>query len=191
MKAIVILQVLLLIVSGAISQHTKQGKQKISFSTVNQAGLISGSSGESAIIQTINGIKKDKWSTGIGVGLDYYTERGIPLFLDVRRDLTGKKNTPFIYGDGGAYFQWLNQGQKGQRNIIDNYPGLYYDFGAGWKLSGKNERSFIVSAGYTSKQVREKVMSTRWMPMPVNTPRDPEYYKYNYRRIVIKVGFQL
>jgi hypothetical protein len=191
MKAIVILHGLLLVVSGAICQQTKEGRQKIMFSTVNQAGLISASNGESAIIQTINGIKKDKWSTGIGVGLDYYIERSIPLFLDIRRDLTDTKNTPFIYADGGACFQWLNQGQKRQRNAIDNYPGLYYDLGAGWKLSGKNKRSFIVSAGYTGKQVREKALSTIWMPMPANTPRDKEYYKYNYRRIVIKVGFQL
>ncbi len=191
MKAIGVLPVLLFIVSPLKSQEMKTVAQKIKFSSVNQVGVVSGSSGESWLMQTINGIKKDKWSTGIGVGIDFYVERGIPLFLDIRRDLLNKKNTPFIYADGGTYFQWLNFIQKERRMAIKRYPGLYYDLGGGWKLTGKNNRSFIVSAGYTLKQAKEKSTSNIWMPMPVNTPRDPDFYKYKYQRIVLKLGFQL
>ena len=191
MKAIRVLPVLLFIVSSGRGQEMKTGGRKINFTSINQAGVVSGSSHESWLIQTINGIKKDKWSTGIGVGIDFYVERGVPLFLDIRRDLLNKKNTPFIYADGGTYFQWLNFIQKEQRMAIKRYPGLYYDIGGGWKLSGKNNRSFIVSAGYTFKQTKGKSTPTLWIPMPVTTPREPDYYKYKYQRIVLKLGFQL
>ncbi len=191
MKAIVAMVVLLVIVSPVTSQEMKTAGRKIKFSSVNQAGVLTGSSRESWLIQTINGIKKDRWSTGIGVGIDFYVERGVPLFLDIRRDLLNKKNTPFIYADGGTYFQWLNFIQKERRMAIERYPGIYYDLGAGWKLTGKNNRSFIVSAGYTLKQAKEKSTSNLWMPIPVTTPREREYYKYKYQRIVLKVGFQL
>ncbi|MEJ7676243.1 MAG: hypothetical protein WKF59_26955 [Chitinophagaceae bacterium] len=91
MKAISVLPVLLFIVSSVMGQEMKTVKQKLKFTSVNQVGVVSGSSGESWLIQTINGIKKDKWGTGIGVGVDFYVERGVPLFLDIRRDLLNKK----------------------------------------------------------------------------------------------------
>jgi hypothetical protein len=191
MKLISILAILLLIASSAESQEIKTDRKKITFSSVNQAGVIIGSSRESWLIQTINGIKRDKWSSGIGVGVDFYVERGVPLFLDIRRDLFNKSNTPFIYADGGAYFPWLNFIEKERRMAIKRYPGLYYDIGGGWKLTGKHNRSFIVSAGYTIKQAKEKSTSNLWMPIAVNTPQEPDYYKYKYQRIVLKVGFQL
>ncbi len=191
MKSISILAVLLFLVSSGKSQKIGTAGKKIKFSSVNQVGVITGSSRESWLIQTINGIKRDKWSSGIGVGVDFYVERGVPLFLDIRRDFLNKSNTPFIYADGGTYFQWLNFVEKERRMAIKRYPGLYYDIGGGWKLTGKHNRSFIVSVGYTIKQAKEKSTTNLWMPITVNTPQEPDYYKFKYQRIVLKVGFQL
>ena len=190
MKIATLLAALLLILSSVHSQE-KKAVNKIKYSSINQLGLLAGANKESFLVQTINGVRKDKWFAGIGAGIDFYVERGVPLFIDIRRDLSAKKNTPFLYADGGMYFPWLNFIQREQKLNSIISPGLYYDLGAGWKLTGKNKRGFTVSAGYSFKQVKEKVtqpVSIAIWPTPVT---EPEYYNYKYRRLAIKLGFQL
>lgn len=166
--------------------------QKIKFSSVNQAGLLSGSRGEAFMVQTINGIKKDKWFAGVGIGLDYYGARTIPLVLDLRRELSNRKNTPFVYADAGINFLWLTSFQKQQKQFPTSSPALFYDAGIGWKLSGKNNRGFLFSAGYSFKQVKEKVKHPWWpAPTPQLESENYEHHNYLYRRVVVKVGFQL
>jgi hypothetical protein len=126
-----------------IVKATGQNKQ-IKFSSINQVGLLSGSSGEAFMLQTINGLKKDKWFAGAGTGLDFYRERTIPLFLAIRRDLINRINTPFVYADAGINFSWLNSFQKQQKQFPISSPGLIYDLGIGWKLSGKNNRGLRI-----------------------------------------------
>lgn len=173
--------------------YTAQGQdQKIKFSSVNQAGLLVGSRGEAFMIQTINGIKKDKWFAGAGTGLDFYNQRTIPLFIDIRRDVTNRKNTPFAYADAGINFLWLNFIQKEQQQISTSSPGLFYDLGIGWKLSGKNNRGFIFSAGYSFKQVKEKVKQLWWTsPTPQLETENYEHHNYLFRRVVVKLGLVL
>jgi len=186
MKTIFITPLLILLIYPAAAQN-----QIIKFASVNQVGLLSGSKGEAFAVQTINGIKKAKWFAGAGAGLDFYNERTIPLFLDVRRDLSLSKNTPFAYADAGINFSWLTSGQKQQKQFPKTSPGVCYDLGLGWKLSGKNNGGFLVSAGYSFKQVKEKVPF--WQPVltPQSEPENYERYNYWYRRVIIKVGFIL
>ncbi len=116
----------------------------------------------------------------------------LPLFVDVRRDITSKKNTPFVYADAGVNFLWLNFIQKEQKQFPSSSPGLYYDLGLGLKLSGKNNRGFIVSAGFSYKQVKEKVKYGWWpAPTPQLESENFQHYNYLYRRIIIKIGFVL
>jgi hypothetical protein len=190
MKIIVTLAVSLLIASTVWSQNKPQEK-KLQFTSINQLGAIVGSNRESVLIQTINGIRKDKWSAGIGVGVDFYVERGVPLFLDIRRDLFDKDNTPFVYADAGKYYPWLNFIQREQKLNSEIHSGAYYDVGAGWKLHVKNSRAIILSAGYSFKQVKETTTQQVRIAIFPNTPPSPEYYNYKYRRLVVKLGFQL
>lgn len=155
MKTVVIVVTSLCIVLSTFCQDTSIDK-KIKFSSINQVGLPVGANQESAMVQTINGIRKDKWFAGVGVGLDFYVERGVPLFIDIRRDVTDKKNTAFFYADGGIYFPWPNFTQKGQKLNSSISAGAYYDAGIGWKLTGKNKRSFLMSVGYSLKQGHRK-----------------------------------
>lgn len=166
-------------------------EKKVKLSSISQFGLLVGESGESATIQLINGIKKDKWFAGFGAGIDFYVERGVPLFIDIRRDLTNGKNALFLYADGGIYFPWLNFIQKEQRPNSTMAPGAYYDVGLGWKLRGKNKRGFLLSAGYTAKQDKGKTTFPTWNPTITGFENTAGYYNYKYRRLVLKVGIQL
>src|SRR5438045_2506679 len=116
-----------LIVSILVLFAVNSNSQKVKFSSINQLGLLNGSKGESWTVQTINGFKKDKWFGGVGAGLDLYNERTIPVFFDVRRDITSKKNAPFVYADGGVNFLWLNFVEKEAKQFPSSSPGLFYD----------------------------------------------------------------
>ncbi len=187
MKNLLIIPLLILFIFEVAGQN-----EKIKFNSINQVGLLSGGKGNSWMVQTINGIKKDKWFAGAGTGMDFYNERTIPLFLDLRRDVTNRKNTPFVYADAGINFLWLNSIEKVQKQFPTSSPGLFYDFGIGWKLSGNNDRGYIFSAGYSFKQVKEKVKYSWWpAPTPQLESENFERYNYLYRRVVIKVGFVL
>ena len=171
---------------------TSAQNQSGKFSSINQVGVLSGSNGESWMIQTINGVKKRKWFAGAGTGLDFYKDRTVPLFVDIRMDFTNKPNTPFAYSDAGVNFAWLNSSQKQQKQFPQSLPALFYDLGIGWRLSGKNNRAFLFSAGYSFKQVKQKVKYLWWpAPTPQLESENYERYNYLYRRVVIKIGFQL
>lgn len=192
MKTCIILCAILLMASSmAYTQQAKPVEAKPRFSSILQGGLISGDQSESSLIQTINGWRKDKWFAGVGAGIDFYHERGVPLFIDIRRDLSDKKHTPFIYGDGGINFEWLNFVQKEQRGLPKSSAGLYYDIGAGWKLKGRNNGGLILSAGYSFKQAKERSLMQTYNPILFTSQQTYQYMDYRYRRVVIKVGFQL
>ena len=74
-----------------------------SFSSINQVGILNGSKGVYYQLQSINGIKYKTWFAGIGVGMENYFRTGIPLFVDVRKNLLKTSATPFLYADVGVH----------------------------------------------------------------------------------------
>jgi hypothetical protein len=190
--------VLIVINSFAYSQPAPSGNGsngKFTFSSINTVGLMSGSNGEALSLHTINGVAKDKWFAGAGIGFDYYACRTVPLFIDVTREIFSKKNTPFIYADAGLNIPWATTDQKLSRGGSTTFKkGIFYDAGIGWKLKSKNERGFLFSAGYSVKQVKEEVDQSWWgiwPPGPSQEQPRKEYFDSRYKRIIIKVGVQL
>jgi hypothetical protein len=165
--------------------------QKPKFSTVNEVGLLTGEKGEAMMLQTINGLRKNRSFAGLGVGLDFYGNRTIPLFLDYRYELSTHKNIPFIYANAGINFLWLNFIQKEQLNFPSPSPGLYYDLGLGLKLPGKNHGGFILTAGYSLKQVKYATRSFSIAPTPQLDADNKDRYTFLFRRLAIKIGLQL
>jgi hypothetical protein len=166
-------------------------KQKFTFSSVNEVGLLTGESGQALALQTTNGIQKGKSFAGIGVGFDFYGLRSIPLFASYRRALTSNKNPPFMYTNAGLNFLWLSTEQKNEMQAPDASSGYYYDLGLGWKLMGKNGAALVVSAGYTVKQVNYQLPSYTIFASPQIGGQSFDRFSFLYRRVVIKIGFQL
>src|SRR5215203_3590562 len=82
---------------------------KPAFTSINQVGIGWGGSGEGLQLQTINGLSYKTYSAGIGIGLDYYWARTIPLFIDLRKNIFSKKQTPFVYADLGLNMPWVKE----------------------------------------------------------------------------------
>lgn len=153
-------------------------------------GLLEGTAGPSWNLQTINGVNYKSWFAGIGVGLDYYNLRTIPLFVDFRKELLRKSKTPFLYADGGIHFDWLTTGQKPGWGSSEYNRGFYYDAGAGYKFGFGNRRdALLVSAGYTMKTIREERVFIQQCVQPPCNP-SKEYYNYTFSRLSFKVGWQ-
>jgi hypothetical protein len=175
----------------AIEGVAQTQAHKLQFSSVNTVGLLVGSKGEAFAIQTIAGLKAKKWFGGIGTGLDFYDRRTVPLFLDVRRDLLNKKNTPYLYADAGTGFLWLKSPTRSAETSGSSSPMFNYETGIGYKLTGKNKTALVFSAGYSVKQVKQTFKSFSWVPLPIYTEDNYEHYTAIYRRVVIRLGLQL
>ena len=159
------------------------------FQSILQGGLLEGAAGPSWNLQTINGIYYKSWFAGIGAGLDFYTMRTIPLFIDARKDLFRKSRTPFLYADAGIHFDWLKSKEKPVWASSEYNRGFYYDVGGGYKLSFGNRDALLLSVGYTMKTLREeRVVMVQCFTSPCNPPKD--HYNYTFSRLSFKVGWR-
>ncbi|MBX9784826.1 MAG: hypothetical protein K2X48_16170 [Chitinophagaceae bacterium] len=173
------------------SAQQKKPQPKFQYNTIAQVGLLTGSSTESAALQLIGGVKRNRLFTGIGTGVDYYMYRGIPVFADVRYDLLQKKGTLFAYADGGVHFPWVKGDTKD--DWVKYYPGLYSDAGFGYQFKTKTTTSFLLSVGYSYKHVKQKYENLIWVdPWPV-IPRPASFGEtrnFYLHRLSVKLGIQ-
>ncbi len=73
----------------------KPGTEKgVRFHSINQVGILAGISEANLQLQSVNGIQHKTGFVGLGVGLDYYYARSIPVFIDLRKDIFNKPITP-------------------------------------------------------------------------------------------------
>ncbi len=170
------------------------GKKKVySFHSINSLALVNGNNGVSAAIQTVNGFSKGPLFAGIGLGLDYYQYRTVPVFADIRYELGKKRNKFFVYGDAGINCSWVQESLIidpviwGGTMIINNFNnGLYTDAGIGLSAGFKNGNAFLLSLGYSRKTLEEKITYGDWRTGNPQT----DIYKYRFNRMVIKTGFR-
>ena len=160
------------------------------FKSVLQGGLLEGESGPSWHIQTVNGVYYKTWFAGLGVGLDSYTMRTIPLFLDIRKEIFAKRRTPFLYADAGIHFDWLKSKEKPWSGSGEYNRGFYYDAGVGYKLGLGKRDAVLVSAGFSMKALREtRFIFLQCIQQPCNSTE--EYYDYKFSRLSLKIGWEI
>ena len=180
MKKIIILALLL---PQFIWAQQKEKKCAIAFQSINQVGMLKGEHWGAFQLQSINGIRYKTYSVGVGVGIDEYRLRSIPLFLDLRKEWkTGR--TPFVYADGGVHFTWPDQ--KDEWTDYDK-TGMFYDLGIGYRLP-LNGASLLLSAGYSFKSYSlSQPVYSPWLWL-VETGNQQQMLDYKLRRISIKMG---
>jgi hypothetical protein len=189
-QKIIILVLCLFIINSTQAQQTK--KKKYNFHSINSLVLVNGDNGVSAALQTVNGFSKGPLFAGIGLGLDYYQYRSVPLFADIRYELSKKKNKFFAYADAGINFHWVKEffndwpspWETNRNNNFNN--GVYIDGGIGANVGLKNGHALVLSLGYSHKTLEETITFTDW--------RTGELQKtinnYRFNRIMIKTGFR-
>lgn len=171
-----------------------QPKDRPHFRSLVSVGLLEGGSDENLQLQAINGFQFRGYSLGIGLGLDHYYVKTVPLFLDLRKNLWQKAQTPFVYAESGISFPWKrNTTETGGNSTYGN--GFLYDAGAGYSLRVKGKLLFNLSAGYSTKYLKETRETINWILRdfpPYNSDqftKDTTYYRYTLRRFSFRIGF--
>ena len=184
MKQLFFSYIFILVATVAVAQQTKTGKLK--FQSLVQLGFVEGNAGNAFQLQAINSFDFNCFSAGIGVGLDYYGTRSVPLFIDLRKNILRKPQTPFIYLDAGMHFPWNDQRDEGQ--IVRSRAGLFYEAGIGYNVPVKTH-AITFSAGYSYKAFKEEIKSPVWC-VTGRCANDVQKLSYQFRRISIKAGFR-
>lgn len=159
-------------------------KQKPVFQSINLVGILEGENGSAFQLHTINGFKYQSWYAGIGIGLDYYQKRAIPLYLDIRKSFSEKQKSAFVYADGGAQFPWENKNDK--QGNYKYKAGFMYEMGLGYHLPLGTNMQLQLSAGYSYKSYKQEQYYDIWMYNFPITQKD--IYDYHLRRVSIKAG---
>lgn len=158
------------------------------FYSANQIGLLEGSRGSAFLLQTVNGVQHRNWGLGLGVGIDKYGSRSIPVFLAIQRRLPAKRLPIFVYADAGLNIPWLYNAQTQWVNS-NTKNGLYFDGGLQYHWLMQKRKGLIFSLGYTEKRYREDQTT----PVACITTPCPELkntWWYTYRRIAAKAGWR-
>jgi hypothetical protein len=197
MKKIIFLLIgLATIFSGDCFAQQKTANQKIQFHSFNSVGLIEGEAGSAFQPQTINGFQYKSWFYGIGVGLDYYRLRTIPLFADMRKEFGKNGNKFFVYADAGMNFYWKEDKDAKQFYINDKFKnGFYGEAGFGYKFRLDSKTGVFISGGYSYKKLTETgsngYFDPGWPITGINGyDYPPERINYNLNRLVLKAGIE-
>ena len=164
------------------------------FHSINNISLINGDNATTAGLQSINGFQKDNLFAGVGIGLDYYLYRTVPLFADFRYEFGKTKNKFFAYADGGVNFDWVEEEYNdgpifiwdGSRNTSEFHNGAYTDVGLGYMVGTKKGGGLVLSLGHSYKSLEKTISYQDWRTQETIT----DVYNYNLNRIVLKVGWK-
>ena len=165
------------------------------FHSINNISLVNGDNEVSAGLQSINGFQKGNLFAGVGLGLDYYIYRTVPLFADFRYQFGKTKNKFFAFADGGVNFDWVEEEYNdgpifiwdGSRNTSEFHNGAYTDLGLGYMVgSKKSGGGLVLSLGHSYKSLEKTVSYKDWRTQETIT----DVYNYNLNRIVLKVGWK-
>ena len=164
------------------------------FHSINNISLLNGDNEVSAGLQSINGFQKGNLFAGVGVGLDYYIYRSVPLFADFRYEFGKNKNKFFAYADGGVNFDWVKEYYDsgpiyiwdGVNNSGEFHSGIYTDAGLGYFVRNKKGGGLVLSLGHSHKSLKETVTYQDWRSPQMFT----DTYRYHLNRVVVKVGWK-
>jgi hypothetical protein len=182
-KLSLIVLLLLQFAFGVFAQ--KREESKLSFQPIFLQGIVTGQTETAFQIQLINGISYKRFFAGAGVGLDYYYERSVPAFLDLRTKIFNKSSSPFLYADGGYSFLWQKEKNAFQ---MDSDGGLFYELGVGYEIAVYKKLKVLLGGGFSYKTLSKTINEMPWLnvwPPPKEAIND---YDYSLKRISVKAG---
>lgn len=177
---------LMVVLHAGAQKENKNNKKR--YSSIYNAGVVVGESVQQLSLQTVQGVRWGSWFAGVGAGLDYYYMRTLPLFVDVRKNIVGKRNALFAYADVGYNLPLPEKDSEEVWYKIKYNKGLYYDAGIGYQIK-VHKRAVLLSAGLSTKALQE-VRTYPYIWGPPGMPDSRDQLDYRLSRLLIKVGFQ-
>ena len=175
-------------VQNTYSQSKKEG---LKFNSLNSVGLLNGETSSTFTMQTINGISYRKLFAGIGVAIDNYGYRTIPLFLDVRKIFGNRSIQPLLFADFGiGYHLKTDQLPEKWWNGVRDFT-IKNSFCGEWGVGLEKKvgtSSFFVTASYSLKKYAF-TQNVYWDIGPQGTTLNQ--FDYTYNRLVLRMGVRL
>ena len=169
-----------------------QQKGKIKYYASYQFGIMVGKAYTTINAEMIQGIQYKNYQAGIGVALDPYGFRTVPVFGHVGYVLHPGKNSAYVYADGGVSIPW-NTGAIPEKNPSTKeewhklYSGLYTEAGIGYSIAINKKNAVTLSGGYSYKKFRYTESVQAWDGDIIIQQKD--WYIFNYSRLSFRVGF--
>lgn len=163
-------------------------KTAVTYSGNVAVGLLAGANKNALQLQVVNGVKYKTWQAGLGAGLDDYNTRSVPLFLQVRKAVTAKAATPYVYVDAGYHLPYLKDTEKFLTEVEKG--GFYGEGGIGYEVAALKKHGFFFGLGWRVKMYTLKVNTMPYLsvwPPPENAFRD---YDYTLTAVTLKTGFR-
>jgi hypothetical protein len=184
------LRLLIITLLVFLTAREAAGQHQLPYRGSVSLGMLMGESSSALQVQTVHGVQYKQWQAGLGIAVDNYRYRTVPLFMEVRRMLPLKTNHLFLYAGGGPNLLWLTSQQK-QDIMITNqtkfHAGWYGDLGAGYQLAlAGNKNAVSLSAGYSLKTLR--TVTQDYSPIAYDAPPVFSERTYTLGRIVVKLG---
>lgn len=183
----------LLLFSAALLRAQQSPATCWHFRSINSVGLLSGQKENALLLQTVNGASYKSWFAGIGLGLDYYSFRTLPLFLDLRKEFFKGSDKIFVYADLGISLAWVENSQKSGLINEKFTNGFYDDFGLGYKKQFGRRNALVLGIGYSYKYIRQQSdrynFTPDWLSGFVPGPLT-QSLNYSLHRLSLKMGWQ-
>ncbi len=175
-----------------LTQHIKaQGNKKsIHFTSINSVGLLNGQISSTFAMQTINGISYKKTSIGLGVGIDNYGYRTIPVFVDLRKSFGNNEIKPLVFADFGIGYPIKTDNSPEQWSSEFSNTITKNSFCGEWGVGIEKaigSSSFFVTASYSYKKYAY-THNIYWAYGPSGTNQARQDYHYN--RIALRMGYR-
>ncbi len=177
--------------SSVLNTYSQSKKEGLKFNSLNSVGLLNGEATSTFTMQTINGISYRKLFAGIGVAIDNYGYRTIPLFLDVRKTFGNRSIQPLLFADFGIGFH-LKTDQLPEKwwNGVRDFT-IKNSFCGEWGVGLEKKvgtSSFFVTASYSLKKYAF-TQNVYWDIGPQGTTLNQ--FDYTYNRLVLRMGVRL
>jgi hypothetical protein len=165
-------------------------QKKAHYSGSIEGGITKGSNPVNGFLFTTQGIAYNQYTLSIGSGLDFYSFRSIPLFVDLKRSFGNNAVEPFVQAAAGVNFTSSNSKdvkmiyQFSQGGHFDN--GFFAKAGAGIIFRAQKKLRILLLGGYNYKTFSYKYQpftGTPWMWQVV-----PVKDVYNFNRWYFGAG---
>ena len=167
---------------------TAQAQSKPRYTAIIEARVLKGGSDNSNTILFTNGIRYKNAMAGVGVGIDNYLFRSVPLFVRVRKSFGNHILQPFISASAGINISHPTSGQKSSYFFSDSarFKNCFIaDVSTGVSVKIYKQLRGFISAGFSYKTTKVIYKNGYYTP---NEPTEPGTDIYRMNRWCISGG---
>lgn len=190
MKKLISLFVIAILYLPALAQRSKP-KMYLS----PQASILVGEATSGQLLFS-SGVHFKSLAVGAGAGVDFYTLRTVPVFLELHKGFRAGEKTIWVFGDGGLNLPALTSDQKSNGKdrwtVYQNEKfssGYYMNGGIGVTLFEQKERQLLVLIGFGKKTMKQYYEQRVWMG-PQTPVWEPHTFKYEFNRWLIRLAYR-